>query len=219
MRSRFLLALTGGAVIVACSGDAVASLPLSNACYDTGFACFNAGPNGDQAGTCVASTCWDVLDASYACGFCELGDGGGADAGAAPDAESWDASMPDSDVIDATSPDATPDSDGAPSDATPWDGAEGADGQAAGNGSSSGGGSPGSGSSSGSAAASSSGVAASSGGAPDAGAAGDETMPGCSTSPLSRTGPTGFARLALGMAAVARARRRRSPIRNRAAPA
>ena len=202
MRPRSLLSLAGGAVIVVCSFDAAASLPLANTCYDTGFACFNAGPNGDQTGTCVASTCYEVLDASYACGVCELADAGSADGGATPDAESSDASTPDGDVIDSTSPDAPPGSDGAAA----------ADAQPTGSGSSSGGASPGSGSSSGSEAGSSSGAGTpatpSSGGAPDAGA-GSEEMPGCGIAPPSRTDPTGFAILALGVAGVARARRRR----------
>jgi uncharacterized membrane protein YgcG len=208
MRSRFLPALVGGALIVACSGDALASpLPLST-CYDVGLACLNAGPAGDQSGICVASTCYDLLDASYACGVCELADAGGADGGL--ESSTPDASMPDSDVADAHAG-----FDGSVSDAAPLDGAAGEDAESTG-GSSSGGSSSGggSGSSSGSAAGSSSGVgtsaASSSGGAEDAGPDLEQTMPGCSASPLPRTGPTGLAVLALGVVAAACARRRRA---------
>jgi MYXO-CTERM domain-containing protein len=197
MRS-VLFGLAGGAVVVALSGDALASPPLANTCYDVGFACLNAGPDGNQPGTCMAATCVDLLDASFACGVCEPADAGASDGGthgSTTDAGSSEASAADSEApgVDAAPVDAAAAGDAAAADAEPVEGDSSAGTDEAG-----GGVLPGSEAGS-----------SSSGDEPDAGPQATPTMPGCAAAPSSRDGSTGFALLALGMAVVARARRRR----------
>jgi MYXO-CTERM domain-containing protein len=196
-----VVALASAGVIVVGGGNAVASTPLLNVCYDVGFACFNAGPAGDEGGTCVAATCSGVLDASYACGACEPGDGGGnvgSDDGGAPDAAGSDAGP--GGAGDAALADGASALDGSPDDAAPADGNGDAEAGAA----SSGSGSSSGGSSSGSGAGASSGDEA-----PDAGSDLAPTMPGCALSP-SGTGAASASVVALLGAAMAGLRRRRA---------
>jgi hypothetical protein len=195
MRS-VLFGLAGGAVIVALCGDALASPPLANTCFDVGLACLNAGADGDQPGTCVAATCVDLLDASYACGFCEPADAGATDGGA------------HGSTTDAGSSTSAPDGEAPGIDAAPFDGeaaatdAESVEGDA----------------STGTAEAGSGVISGNEGGSASGG---DEPaaaptpvpappMPGCTAAPSSPGGSTGFAILAFGVAAVACMRRRRS---------
>lgn len=201
MRSRLVVALASAGVIVVGGGDAVASTPLLNVCYDVGYACFNAGPAGDEEGTCVAATCTGVLDASYACGTCEPGDAGSHDDGG-PDA-AWSDDGP-SGTGDAAAVDGAAPIDGGPDDAAPVDGNLDAEAGASSNGggTSSGGGASG-GSSSGNATGSSSG-----GEAPDAGPDVAPTMAGCAVS-TSQSGTTGASIVAFLGAAVTALRRRR----------
>jgi hypothetical protein len=173
---------------------------LPDTCYDVGYACFNAGPGGDEAGTCVASTCVDLLDASFACGVCELADAGGTgphDAGSADahvnDASPWEGGT----GTGGSTLDAAPSSQDAAGDAPPAD-----DGSSSGNGTSADG-AAGSSSSDGSAGMSSSGEE------PDAGAAAAGPMPGCATTPLRPSGRAGLGMM-LALTAGASARRRRS---------
>jgi hypothetical protein len=204
MRSSLVIALASAGVMVVGGGDALASTPLLNVCYDVGFACFNAGPAGDEGGTCVAATCTGVLDASYACGTCEPGDAGGNDGGGAPDA-AWADAGPSS-VGDAAVADGSTAPEGSLDDAAPADGDGDAEGDApwSGGGSSSGSGSSGGGSSSGNAAGSSS----SGGAAPDAGPDVAPTMAGCAVS-TARGGVAGASLVAFLAAAVTALRRRR----------
>jgi len=205
MRPRFLLSIAGAGFIgafIACSWsvDAVAATPLPDTCYDVGYACFNAGPGSDEAGTCVASTCVDLLDASFACGVCELADAGGAgahDAGSA-DAHVSDASPWEDDTgAGGSTFDAAPSGQDAADDAPLAD-----DGSSSGNGTSADG-ATGSSSSDGSAGMSSSDDE------PDAGAAAAGPMPGCAATPLRPSGRTGLGMM-LALTAGAAVRRRRS---------
>jgi MYXO-CTERM domain-containing protein len=193
---KVLFGLAGGAVIVALCGDALASPPLANTCFDVGLACLNAGPDGDLAGTCLAATCVDLLDASYACGVCEPADAGAIDGGthgSTTDAGSSSTSAPDS---EAPGVDAAPfDGDVAATDAEPVEA-----------GASTGSGDAGSDVSSGSEAGSTS-----SGDGPDAAPAvvPAPPMPGCTAAPSSPGGSTGFGLIAVCVAAVICTRRRR----------
>jgi MYXO-CTERM domain-containing protein len=185
------------AAIAGCvwSGDAAAATPPPDTCYDVGFGCFNAGPESDEAGICVASTCYDLLDASFACGVCEFADAGHAvlDAGS-PDGKVDDASPSDVDSGSGSSTsDAATSSDDAESDAEPAD-----DGSSV-MGSPSGSGSPPDGSTG----------SSSSGDAPEAGAGAEATMPGCAITPRMPSAPTGLV-LTLALAALAGLRRRRN---------
>jgi len=147
--------------MVGWSGPALADVPPPDACQDVGSVgqmCNNAGPNNDQPGVCVASTCEHPTpdgSSSYACALCE-----------GPDAE-------------------------APKD---------------GGGSSSSGSSSGVSSGSGSSSGSSSGSTSSSGSSSSGSGSGKSS---CTMSPLARDGATGFGMLALGVGALALARRRR----------
>ena len=191
MRS-VLLGLAGGAVMVALTGDALASPPLANTCYDVGFACLNAGTAGNEPGTCVGATCVDLLDASFACGVCVPADAGATDGGAHSgmvDSGSSNTSTADGEApgVDAASFDASPPGDAATADAGPVEGDA-----STGTGTDEAGGEGGS---------------SSSADGPDASPEAAPTMPGCVAAPSSH-GSTSFGLLALCVAGVARMRRR-----------
>ncbi len=80
MRTSVLLALATSAAILVSVGPARADVAPPDSCPTAGQACTNAGPNNDQPGTCVASTCQHPLpdggSQSYSCTLCEAGEGG-----------------------------------------------------------------------------------------------------------------------------------------------
>lgn len=193
-----LFGLAGGAAIVALSGEALASPSLANTCYDVGLVCANAGPDGNQHGTCEAATCVDLLDASYACGIREAADAGQADGGGpnhTADSGASSTTILDAEApgVDAASLDAASVADAAQADAAPAEGDSSPGSSEAGSGDSSG----------------DDADPPSGGGSPGAAPVPPPPMPGCSAAPSSRTGPPAFALLALGLAILGRVRRRR----------